>query len=128
MIDKSAGWIKIWRKIKNWEWYQDANTFRLFFHLLISVNYEDKKWQGTLIKRGQILTSIRKLSTELKLTVQQTRTALSNLQTTHEITHSQHSDNTQPTTTKELREYKELNNTRNINNYINNNNKNKNKN
>lgn len=86
MIDTSAGWVKIWRKIRDWEWYMDANTFRVFFHVLINANYEDKKWHGILIRRGQYLTSVRKLSTDLKISVQQTRTALSNIQTTHEVT------------------------------------------
>ena len=81
-----TGWIKLWNKITHWEWYTNGNTFRLFLHLLIRANYQDKKWHGIVIKRGQIVTSIKKLSEELRLSVQQTRTAISNLQSTKEIT------------------------------------------
>ena len=30
-----SGWIKIHRKITEWEWYDDVNTFRLFMHLIL---------------------------------------------------------------------------------------------
>ena len=31
-----SGWIKLHRKITEWEWYSDANTFRVFMHLLLT--------------------------------------------------------------------------------------------
>jgi len=34
------GWIKIHRKIEARERYTDANTFRVFFHLLINANHK----------------------------------------------------------------------------------------
>lgn len=80
------GYIKIWRKMTEWEWYQDGNTFRVFMHLLLLANHEDKKWKGLLIKRGQRVTSLNKLSAELGLSKQEIRTALCKLQATHEIT------------------------------------------
>jgi hypothetical protein len=82
------GWIKLHKKFTKWEWYDDANTFRLFIHLLLSVNYKDKNWHGILIERGQILTSIDKLSKKLKLTRQQIRTSIDKLILTKEITKS----------------------------------------
>jgi len=83
------GFIKLYRKLKDWEWYKEETTFRLFIHLLISVNWEDKKWQGIEIKRGQILTTQRHLARDLfddEDKRQPIRTALSNLQLTQEIT------------------------------------------
>ena len=41
------GWIKLHRQILDWEWYDDINVKVLFLHLLLTANYEDKKWQGT---------------------------------------------------------------------------------
>ena len=79
-------WIKLWSKITEWEWYSNGNTFRVFLHLLLNANYQDREWHGTTIKRGEVVTSVRSLSRELKLSIQQTRTALSNLQKTREIT------------------------------------------
>lgn len=82
------GWIKLHKKFLKWEWYDDTNTFRIFLHLLLSVNYKDKTWHGILIKRGQILTSMDKLGKKLGLTRQQVRTSLDKLILTKEITKS----------------------------------------
>lgn len=80
------GFIKLHRKIVAWEWYQDANTRSVFIHLLLMANYEPKKWRGRLIERGQRITSLANLSSELGLTIRQTRTALKHLETTGEVT------------------------------------------
>lgn len=81
-----AGFIKLDRKFTEWEWYDNANTMRLFIHLLFKANYKNKQWQGIEIRRGQCVTSINNLSLELNLTERQIRTALKNLKTTGEIT------------------------------------------
>lgn len=80
------GYIKLFRKITNWEWYTDTNTFRVFIHLLLMANHEDQKWRGMVIKRGQRVTSLNHLSQELGLSKQQIRTAISHLISTQEIT------------------------------------------
>lgn len=80
------GWICLYKKLINWEWYQDGNTCRLFIHLLLLANYEDKYWQGQLIKRGQLVTSLEHLSDDLGLSVQQIRTSIKKLKSTGEIT------------------------------------------
>lgn len=51
-------------------------------------NWKDARWRGIEVKRGQFVTSIGKLAKESGLTVQQTRTALNHLISTHELTHS----------------------------------------
>jgi hypothetical protein len=80
------GWIKLHRKLVNWEWYDDANTFRLFLHLLLKANHKNKKYRGEELKAGTVLTSREKLAIELGLTVRQIRTALNKLKTTNEVT------------------------------------------
>ena len=80
------GWIKLHRKMLDWEWYKDNNTKILFLHLLLTANHKDKNWQGQTILRGQKLTSLEHLSKETGLSVQQTRTALNKLKLTNEIT------------------------------------------
>ena len=80
------GWAKFHRKIFQWEWYTDANTFRLFFHLVLNANHKDARWQGVEIKRGQLITSHEHLAKELKLTRQQIRTSINRLKSTNEIT------------------------------------------
>ena len=71
-----------------WEWYDDINVKILFLHLILTANYEDKKWRGKVIKRGQRVVSIKKLSEELGITIQQTRTAINKLISTCELTNS----------------------------------------
>jgi hypothetical protein len=135
-----TGFIFLHREIKHWEWYDEPNTFRLFMHLLLSVNYEDKKWRGKVIKKGQMITSLGKLSEQTGLSVQQVRTALKNLESTHEITHEGNrnystisilkwddyqQNNTQPTheiTQSQQSDNKQITTTKEINNKINNNN------
>ena len=80
------GWIKIHRKILNWEWYDDINTKVLFLHLLLTANHQDKKWRGLTILRGQKLTSISHLADEIGLTPKQIRISLDKLKKTNEIT------------------------------------------
>ncbi len=84
MIDK--GWVCVHRKLLEWEWYGDINVSRLFLHLLLKANFEDKKWQGKVIRRGDLVTSRSKLSTETGLSERQIRTALTKLKSTSEIT------------------------------------------
>jgi hypothetical protein len=80
------GFIKVYRSLVDWEWYGDINTTRLFLHLLMTVNYEEGKWQGKEIKRGQRVTSVEKLALETKLSPRKIRTSLSKLKTTGELT------------------------------------------
>lgn len=80
-----TGWIKLHRDFLDWEWYDDGNMVRLFIHLLLRANYEDKKWRGIIIKRGQLVTSIANLAAETGLSVKNVRTCLEKLQTTEEI-------------------------------------------
>lgn len=80
------GFIKLHRKMIQWEWYNDVNVKILFLHLLLTANYEDKKWQGKVIKRGQRVCSYSVLSKELKLSVRSIRTSLNKLKMTGEVT------------------------------------------
>lgn len=79
------GYIKAFRKLTEWEWYNDANTFRVFMHLLLTANYEESKWQGITIKPGQLITGRKKLAKDLKLSERQIRTSISRLKSTSEI-------------------------------------------
>ena len=60
------GWIKLNRQITEHWIFEDAERFRAWVDLLLMVNHEGKKILvdnvPTTIKRGQVLTSIYKLS------------------------------------------------------------------
>lgn len=79
------GWIKLHRSLLEWEWYSDHNTTRVLIHLLVSVNFEDKKWKGIECKAGSIITSYSKLSTDIGLSIQQVRTILKRLKINNQI-------------------------------------------
>ena len=81
-----AGHIKLERKIINWEWYQDANVCRLFIHLLLLANHKEGKWQGHIIRRGELITGLEKLSINTGLSIMQIRTCFKKLKSTNEIT------------------------------------------
>lgn len=83
---KVGGYIKIDRKIMDWEWYKNINTKALFLHCLLKANWKDGKFEGKLIKRGSFITSIKKLSNELCLTEDEIRTAMKHLIFTGELT------------------------------------------
>lgn len=80
------GHIKLDRKILSWEWYSDANTFRVFVHLLLLASHKNTKWMGVDIHRGQLITGRLKLAATLHLSEQSIRTSLSRLKSTSEIT------------------------------------------
>ena len=65
----TSGWIKLHRKIKEWEWYKDSQVVHLFYHLIISANDKDKKWKDFNIRRGEFVTSVRNISEETGIPV-----------------------------------------------------------
>ena len=79
-------WISLYRKFIDWEWYQNGNVTRVFLHCLLKANWQDKNWQGQEIKRGQFVSSYRKIAAELNLSIQQVRTAILKLKSTQELT------------------------------------------
>lgn len=85
MPEKST-FIKLNRKILNWRWYHDSNTFRVFVHLLLTANVTDHDFERITVHRGQVVTSVARLSENLKISVKSVRTALEHLKSTGEVT------------------------------------------
>lgn len=85
-----SGYIKLYRSLLNWEWYDDINTKTVFLHLLLTVSIEESKWHGITIKRGSRVSSYAVLAEETKLSVDKVRTAIKHLETTGEITRCRH--------------------------------------
>lgn len=82
----SESWIKIYRRFLDWEWYGKSEMVHLFLHLLLKANVEDKRWQGIVIKRGQLVTGRGSLIVETGISERTIRTCLQKLQETGEIT------------------------------------------
>lgn len=79
-------YIKLSRKILEWEWYKNINTKVVFMHLLLKANWKDRKFEGKVIPRGSFVTSASRLAAELGMSRSEVRTALTHLLQTGEIT------------------------------------------
>lgn len=81
-----SGYIKLYRSLLNWEWYDDINTKTVFLHLLLTVNIAKRQWHGITVPCGSRICSYAVLASETKLSVDKVRTAIKHLETTGEIT------------------------------------------
>lgn len=84
--DMAGGWIKLHRSLLSWEWWDDWNTTRVWIWLLLNANHGPEKWHGMTIKTGQMITSYGKISEATGLTMRETRTAISHLKSTKNVT------------------------------------------
>lgn len=130
-------YIKLDRKILDWEWFKDTNTLHLWLYILLKANHKEKMWHGIKIEPGNFITSEFTMSAETGLSRQQVRSSLKKLIATNEITKCSTKTYTQitvmkwaeyqgngekptnnptikptikPTTTKEVKEVKEVKN------------------
>lgn len=69
------GYIKIHRKLTQWEWYKDSTTLHFFIHCLMRANHSDNFCKGVEIKRGQFTSSREVLSSETGISLQSIRTS-----------------------------------------------------
>ena len=85
-MGSSNGYIKLDRKILDWEWYQDLNVRTLFIHCLLLANWKDTRYKGEVIPRGSFVASLPILSEGTGLSIRQARTSLDKLKLTGELT------------------------------------------
>ena len=86
-------YIKLYRKMLDWEWYDDVNTKILFLHCLLKANWKPTSWHGQTIEAGQFITSLATLAEETRLSISQVRTALDHLISTGEVASKSQSKN-----------------------------------
>ena len=79
------GYIRIYRKMTEWEWYKDYKTLVVFLHLLLLANWKPGRFMGHEVPVGACVTSIRHLADSTGLSVKSVRTALDHLKNTNEI-------------------------------------------
>lgn len=82
----NGNFIKIDRKMLEWEWYKNEHTKNVFLHCLLKAYRKDTKIEGKIIPRGSFVSSIGNISEELSLTPMEVRTALKHLKSTNELT------------------------------------------
>ena len=74
-----SGWIKLHRSTLEWEWYTDANTFRVFMHILLNANIEPRRYRGIEVPIGSLVAGRQALASQLGMSEQSVRTALDHL-------------------------------------------------
>ena len=79
------GWLKLHRQILDWEWYKNNNTKAVFLHLILSAGIAERRQQGFVLKPGELITTLPRLSNETGMTEKEIRTALKHLEKTGEI-------------------------------------------
>lgn len=81
-----SGYVRLYRSLLSWEWYTDTNTKTVFLHLILTANWEPKKWRGITIERGQRVYSRASISRELRMSERSVRTSINHLISTGEVT------------------------------------------
>jgi len=71
-----------------WEWKDDSKMMHMFLHLLLSANNRRGEWRSLTVKRGQLITSRRRLLTETGMAESTIRSCLDRLEEMKAITMS----------------------------------------
>lgn len=84
-----ARWIKLYSKIMDSAVWSDPVRLKAWIYILLNANYKDKEWfkngQVVKVKRGQFVTSVRKLAIAWGCSKDTTRRILKQLQDLHMI-------------------------------------------
>ena len=81
----ASDWIKLHRAFLRWEWFQKPEMVQLFIWLLLNASYKDYRYQGRVIKRGQVVTSRKAINEATGISDQKIRTCIGRLKSTGEI-------------------------------------------
>ena len=90
MKQNKQAFIKLYKKIRDWEWSEDPFTFKIFIDCLLRANWKDGSWKGIEFKRGQFIASFETLSKDNGMTRRNIRTSISRLEMTGEVTRKRH--------------------------------------
>lgn len=78
-------YIKLFRKITEWEHYTDGNTLRLFLHLLLNAVHDKQTAYDVPLRRGQYFTSYRQLQKDLDISTKYITESIKKLKRSGEI-------------------------------------------
>ena len=81
----TGGYIRLHRKIVEWEWYHDPVVSRVFIHLLLTANYEKGRFEGRDIEPGQCVISLQKVAEILNISKDAVNRALKKLEKSGEL-------------------------------------------
>lgn len=75
-----TGWIKLDRCILDWRYREKPEYVALWVYILLNANHTEMEWEDIVVERGQMVTSIARLSKETGITPQRVRTILKKLE------------------------------------------------
>lgn len=81
-----SGYIKMYRKLLDWQWFNVDYMVRVWIYILMKVSYDGGYYGTVKVDKGQMVTGRKKMAADLNLSEQQIRTALDRLKATNEIT------------------------------------------
>lgn len=82
----NEGFIKLYRKMRKWGWYDEPYTKAVFLHLLFLAQYEETFYRGIALEIGQAVATLPEIALENGISVQNVRTAIEHLKSTGELT------------------------------------------
>ena len=86
----NEGFIKLYRKMRKWGWYDEPYTKVVFLHLLFLAQYEETFYRGVHLEPGQAVATLPEIALENGISVQNVRTAIEHLKSTGELTVKKH--------------------------------------
>lgn len=81
----NTGWIKIDRKIKNWQHYQEPSVMLVWIDILLSANAGERWHHGQKLRRGELRTSVATIAESTGLSANTVRCSLQKLSESGEI-------------------------------------------
>lgn len=78
-MNNRKAYIMLNQEFVNWKWFRNRNTLIVYLWLLSSANLSTEKVFSETVNRGSVLTNNSTIASECNLTIQNVRTALSNL-------------------------------------------------
>lgn len=79
------GWIKLHRKMLEWEGFKKSEMVHIFIYLLLSANKKDGNWNGIQVKNGEFITGLLSINKATGVSIQTIRTCLKRLENQHII-------------------------------------------
>lgn len=80
------GYVTLPRSIAKKEWFTEGNTLKLYITLLFNAAFKDTETGGVAVKKGQFLTSVRRLALMTNMAKQTVADLLKHLEEAGEIT------------------------------------------
>ena len=80
------GYVKLYRKLLDWEWFDDDFLFKLFVYCLLKANFTPSIWRGIEIPSGSFITSSMLLAERFNVSRAKIRYSLEKLIATNNIT------------------------------------------